>query len=96
MLGQLILCLSPFVVDETRRNLTRKSARALPFFEAFLTRGVVHSIEPPAALVERVAIVVASKDAPIVAGAVHAGVTFLATYDRKGLLSKRQEILANI
>jgi predicted nucleic acid-binding protein len=94
MLGQLALCLSPFVVDETRRNLAHKSARALPFFEAFLTRGVVHSIEPPAALVEQGATVVAIKDAPIVAGAVHAGATFLATYDRKDLLSKRQEILA--
>ena len=46
---------SALVVDETRRNLARKSPRALPFFEAFLTRGVVQSVEPPAPLVWQVA-----------------------------------------
>jgi predicted nucleic acid-binding protein len=94
ILEQVALVLSPFVVDETRRNLSRKSPHALPFFEAFLNRGLVWTVEPPAALVHQVAAVIAPKDAEIVAGAVHAGVRFLATYDRKDLLSKRQEIFA--
>lgn len=38
--------------------------------------------------------VVVAKDAPIVAGARAAGVDFVATYDRKDLLSKQAEILA--
>jgi hypothetical protein len=49
--GQVSLILSPFVIDETRRNLSLKSPEALQFFERFLTRGVVHSVEPPSALV---------------------------------------------
>ena len=85
--GRVSLVLSPFVVEETRRNLSRKAPPALPFFEAFLARGVVHVVDPPAALVRRVAEEIEPKDAPIVAGAVHAEVRFLATYDRKHLLA---------
>src|SRR5688572_3895492 len=93
VLGQVTLFLSPFVIDETRRTLSRKSPHALPYFERFLTRGLLHSVEPPKVIVWQVAAVIATKDAEIVAGAIHARVTFLATYDRKDLLSKRQEIL---
>ena len=92
VLGRVNLVISPFVIGETRRNLSRKSPHALPFFEAFLTRGLVHTVEPPAALIWQVAAIIAPKDAEIVAGATHAGAMFLATYDRKDLLSKRQEI----
>jgi predicted nucleic acid-binding protein len=92
ILGHVTLVLSPFVVDETRRNLERKSPHALSFFEAFLTRGWVRRLEPPPALVRQVAITIDAKDAEIVAGAIHADVVFLATYDRKHLLSKREEI----
>ena len=88
ILGHVTLVISPFVIDETRRNLSRKSPHALPFFEAFLTRGLVHRVEPPAALVRQAASINAYNDAEIVAGAVHAGATFLATYDYKDLLSK--------
>jgi hypothetical protein len=51
-------------------------------------------VELPATLVQQAAAFIAHKDAEMVAGAVHSGVTFLATYDRKDLLSTRQEILA--
>lgn len=91
--GQATLVLSPFVIEETRRNLLRKAPSALPFLEAFLALGLVHAVEPPAALVRQVAMTIVLKDAPVVAGAIHDAVTFLATYDRKDLLSKRQEIL---
>lgn len=92
VLGRVTLVISPFVVDETRRNLERKSPSALPFFEAFLSRGWVHLLEPPPALAEQVAIIIDAKDAEIVAGAIHADVAFLATYDRRHLLAKREEI----
>jgi predicted nucleic acid-binding protein len=93
VLGHAALVLSPFVVDETRRNLTRKSPHALPFFETLLTRGWVRILEPPAALAKQVAMTIGVNDAEIVAGAAHAGAVFLATYDRRHLLSKRDEIL---
>lgn len=94
ILGRATLVISLFVVDETRRNLTRKSPHALPVYEAFLSRGLVQIVEPPEALVQRAAEFIVQKDAEIVAGAGHAGVTFLATYDRKDLISKREEIFA--
>jgi predicted nucleic acid-binding protein len=94
VLEQVTLVISRYVVDETRRNISRKSSQALPFFEAFLTRGLVEFAEPPAALVRQTATVVVAKDAEIVAGAVHARATFVATYDQKDLLSKREEIFA--
>ena len=95
VLEQVTLVISRYVVDETWRNLSsRKSAQALPLFEAFLTRGLVEFAEPPAALVQQAAMVVVAKDAEVVAGAVHARATFVATYDRKDLLSKREEIFA--
>lgn len=93
ILGRVTLALSPFVVDETRRNLLQKSSYALPFFEAFLARGFVQLVEPPTALTQQAASMIAKKDAEIVAAASHVGAMFLATYDRKHLLSRRQEIL---
>lgn len=86
--GELSLILSAIVIEETRRNLAAKAPRALPFFETFLSLDLVQVVDPPAALVRQVAAVIALKDAPIVAGAVHATAEFLATYDRKHLLAQ--------
>lgn len=58
------------------------------FAAARLAFGPVQLIDPPAALVRQVAADIALKDAPIVAGAVHAAAAFLATYDRKHLLAQ--------
>jgi predicted nucleic acid-binding protein len=93
-LGRVDLILSAYVIAETRRNLSRKSPSALPVFEAFLDGDFMISSQPPAALAHLVAGHIASKDAPVVAGAFHAGAQFLATYDRKDLLSRDREILA--
>jgi hypothetical protein len=49
-------------------------------------------VEPRRAIVERVARVVEPKDAPVVAGAIAAGVSHLVTYDRKRLLSAADPI----
>ena len=86
--GDLALILSFFVIEETRRNLATKAPRALPFFETFLSLGLVQTVDPPAALVRQIAVDIALKDAPIVAGAVHATAKFLATYDRRHLLAQ--------
>jgi predicted nucleic acid-binding protein len=86
--GRLDLVFSAIVIEETRRNLAAKTPRALPFFETFLALELVQVVDPPAALVRQVAVDIALKDAPIVAGAVHAAAKFLATYDRKHLLAQ--------
>src|SRR5215211_1224951 len=85
--GEHTLVLSAFVIEETRRNLAAKAPRALPFFETFLALELVQVVDPSAALVRQVAVDTVLKDAPIVAGAVHAEAKFLATYDRKHLLA---------
>jgi predicted nucleic acid-binding protein len=92
--GELTLVLSSFVIAEARRNLDRKAPQALPFFDAFLALEVVHAVNPSPALVRQVATRVTFKDAPIVAGAVHARARFLATYDQKHLLAQADLIQA--
>ena len=87
------LILSSDVIEECERNLAAKAPAALPRLTAFVTL-LVHRAEPSEADVQRAAAVVVAKDAPVVAGAVAAQAQFLATYDRKHLLSKRQAILA--
>ena len=92
--GDVALILSTFVIQETRRNLATKAPRALPLFDAFLVLELVQTVDPPPALVGQVATVIALKDAPIVAGAIHARAAFLATYDRKHLLAQATLIQA--
>ena len=84
---EVVLVVSAFVVFETRRNLAKKAPRALPDIDALLALAPVLTVDPPPSLVRRVAAEIALKDAPIVAGALHASARFLATYDRKHLLS---------
>jgi len=50
------------------------------------------TVNPPVSLVLKVAKVVQVKDAPIVAGAIHARARYLASYDRRHLLYQRQAI----
>jgi predicted nucleic acid-binding protein len=86
--GEHTLFLSAFVIAETRRNLAAKAPGALPFLEDFLALELVQEVNPPAMLVRQVAMDIELKDAPIVAGAIHATAKFLATYDRKHLLAQ--------
>lgn len=92
--GHVTLVLSPFVIQEIRRNLLSKAPEALSLFEAFLAPGLLLIVQPSSALVQHVAAVIVLKDAPVVAGAIDAGATVVATYDRKHLLTKRGEIFA--
>ncbi|TAK33909.1 MAG: PIN domain-containing protein [Chloroflexota bacterium] len=90
--GQCQLHLSTLVLQETERNLAKKQPRALPAFEVFQATLLAAIIDPAPALVLEVAEVVNPKDAPIVAAAIAAQATYLATYDRKHLLGKKDEI----
>lgn len=90
--GQRKLFLSPLVLDETERNLIRKAPAALPTFEVFRQALPAQHGDPPKSLVLRVARVVELKDAPIVAAALRARAHQVATYDRKHLLSQREQI----
>ena len=92
--GELALVLSAYVIGETRRNLIAKASHALPFVDELLALERLLVIDPPPRLIRQVAIDIALKDAPIVAGARHAGAKFVATYDRKHLLSQATLIQA--
>src|SRR5215217_3139491 len=77
--GEHTLVLSAFVIEETRRNLAAKAPRALPFFETFLALELVQVVDPRRRWCDRSPWTFVLKDAPIVAGAVHAKAKFLAT-----------------
>lgn len=86
--GGIELFVSTFVLIETRRNLARKASRALPELDGLLALAPARFSDPSPSLVQQVATEIALKDAPIVAGAIHSGAEFLATYDRKHLLAR--------
>jgi hypothetical protein len=87
------LATSNYVLGETRRNLTRKAVLAIPDFDAFLTIGIFDLRDPPSQLVLDVAEAIEPKDAAIVAGALAAKCGWIATFDRKHLLSEADRIL---
>ena len=93
--GRIALFVSLLVWQETQRNLAAKAPRGLPFFQAVQAAAMAQVVNPPTSLVQRVARVVAVKDAPIVAGAITAKATYLATYDRKHLLRQASVIQAH-
>ena len=93
--GHLRLHLSTLVLRETERNLAKKQPKALPDFEIFRAALSAAITDPPVSSVLQVAQVVIPKDAPIVAAAIAAQATYLATYDRKHLLQKKEEIKAH-
>jgi predicted nucleic acid-binding protein len=87
------LVTSNYVLGETRRNLWKKAVLAIPNFDAFLTIGIFDLSDPPSQLVLDVADLIEPKDAPVVAGAVAANCGWIATFDRKHLLSEAERIL---
>jgi predicted nucleic acid-binding protein len=92
--GRIALVLSSYVINETERNLLQRAPHAHPGFLRFRQDLPYQLSHPPNALVVDTARIVVGKDAPIIAAARAAQATLVATYDRKDLLSKRQEILA--
>ncbi len=61
-------------------------------FETFRNALAAAVIDPPESLVLKVARSITPKDAPIVAAALQAQAQYLATYDRKHLLSQKELI----
>jgi predicted nucleic acid-binding protein len=92
--GAVTLSVSDVVFTETERNLALKAPEALPAFQTFRDLLSVRLVRPSPGLVAAAATLVAEKDAVMVAAAVAAGAAFLATYDRKHLLAKREVIAA--
>jgi predicted nucleic acid-binding protein len=89
LIGLVELAVSSLVLQETQRNLARKAPETLPLYtQSFLPALAPRCIEPPPALVRRVAQAIVAKDAPIVAAAVAAGANYLVSYDRKHLLAQ--------
>jgi predicted nucleic acid-binding protein len=81
------LIVSPDVLDEIERNLTKKAPQTLSLFQTFLN--VVEfeiTPDPSPEAVQAVAEYVAAKDAVVVAAAILVKPDYLVTYDRKHLL----------
>ena len=88
------LVVSEYVLTETERNLATKSPTALPGFRVLIATGLFRVVDPTATQVRRLHSIVVAKDAAIVAAAVAAKAAFIASYDRKHLLSQASVIQA--
>jgi predicted nucleic acid-binding protein len=86
------LYVSSFVLDEIERNLQKKAPRTLASYEAFRDAGLFKIVRPSASHLRGVTGEIALKDVPIVAGAISASAQYIATYDRKHLLSQADHI----
>jgi uncharacterized protein len=86
--GQIILVMSRFVLEETRRNLAASAPVGLPALERFLDNLPFELIQPTRDEVLVAAQHTALKDAPILEAARIANVDMLVTLDRKHLLGK--------
>jgi predicted nucleic acid-binding protein len=94
--SDLEIWLSSLVFEEVERNLRAKAPAGLSMYYELL-RGLDELqpgrvIHPENELVIRVAQSIEEKDAPIVAAAVACDAAFLATYDRRHLLSQASTI----
>lgn len=89
-----VLVLSPFVLEEVERNVTRKGRDRLPTLRSVLEFFPFVISEPSAELIALEAALIEPKDAEIVAAAATANVDFLVTYDAKHLLSQAVAIEA--
>ena len=93
MRGEVELVVSNLVLEETERNLGRKAPRAVPLFRFLVGVVPLTVVNPGPGLIAQAAEVVDPKDAPIVAAAEESQVEWLATYDRRHLLSVAPQIL---
>ena len=92
--GHVGLYISTDVLQETERNLQLNAPQALSNFHHFRTALAGNLVQPTRSQILRVARDVEPKDAPIVAAALRARADYVATYDRKHLLSQKQKIEA--
>lgn len=92
--GRIALVLSTYVLEDTERNLAKRAPHTLPDFVRCRDELAYLISDPSDALIVNTARLVVAKDAPIIAAARAVRAPLVATYDRKDLLSKREEILA--
>ncbi|NIN64385.1 MAG: PIN domain-containing protein [Anaerolineae bacterium] len=85
--GELTIVVSRYVLEEVRRSLEAKAARAVDAYEEFVSL-LAPEITPDASHAElkEAASYVNLKDAPVVAAAVRAEVEYLVTLDRRHLM----------
>lgn len=86
--GSAKLITSDYVIQETQRNLSRKSPDVLPKFKEFLEIIDFEYANPSVEEVLKAAIFTELKDAPVVAAALYAGADFLVSLDRRHLVGQ--------
>lgn len=86
--GSARLITSDYIIQETQRNLLRKSPDDLPKFKDFLEIVDFEYAYPSVEEVLKSATFTELKDAPVVAAAIHAGVDFLVSLDRRHLVGQ--------
>lgn len=86
--GEIIIVISNFVLNETKRNLHASAPEAIPFLEQVFDSISFEYIRPTKRDVIAAANHVTQKDAPIVSAAKKAKVDLLVTLDKKHLLGK--------
>ena len=85
---EVILVVSPLVLEETRRNLEESAPETVPLFDLLVQTIPFEIVQPTKEEVLDAARVVVLKDAPIVAAAKSSRADLLVTLDRKHLLDK--------
>jgi predicted nucleic acid-binding protein len=86
----ILLVISLFVYEETEKRLGDKWPQGLPYFaEVRRIVGAQTDIPPDVLVRQALEVLDDPNDAPVVAAAAHCEADFLATYDRKHLLAKR-------
>jgi len=90
--NRVALVLSDYVLSQPERNILASAPHVHPAFLRFCASLPYRLSHPSKRLVVDTARVVVAKDAPIIAAARAADVILVATYDRKHLLSKQNEI----
>ncbi len=86
--GVIGLVTSEYVLEETRRNLAKKSPQALASFLSFLELINFETANASREEVLEAAEYTELKDAPVVAAARQAAVDYLVTLDRRHLLNQ--------
>ena len=85
---EVILVVSPLVLEETRRNLEEIAPETVALFDLLVQTIPFDLVQPTRGDVLEAARVVVFKDAPILAAAKSSQADMLVTLDRKHLLDK--------
>lgn len=90
--SKVTLTMSVYVLTETERNILQSARQSHPTFLLFRDNLPYRLVAPESELIVGAERLVVHKDAPIIAAAYVARAAFVATYDRRDLLSKKQAI----